>query len=89
MDSITRAQGRLQAQLIKADPADEIDVAVDLMIHLPPESKDMDAARHHFSEMRAFCGVNILMEPLRVILTRKFNDLRLCNGALGRFPPLA
>jgi hypothetical protein len=75
--------------LVPADAADEIDIAVHFVIHLPPQRQNVDAARHHFAEMRRGRRRRIDMEPLRVVLAREIDDRLDRDFARGGYPFLA
>jgi len=81
MDGITGAERFFKPHIIKADAADEVDIGIDIMIHLTPQRQNMNTAGHHAAEYRGLGQLGIGMEPLRIIELRKADDFVLGDGA--------
>lgn len=89
LHNVARAEGRWPACIFPGNAANEIDVAADRMVQLPPKSSGENAAGDDFAKLGIFSGLGVCMKPLRVIRSGKSQHLFLRHLAhiRGRFFP--
>src|SRR5262245_4149990 len=84
LNPVTGAKSGLHSVIVKADAAYKVDVAVDAMVKLAPDSEHLDSASDDLAKDGVACCLWVGVEPLRVILARELDDLLLADLAPSR-----